>query len=164
MTDTNDSEANDSEQPDEYPEQFTDGNGNLSLTDEVKDAISVGPVDDADGPFDADHQYEHKVTHEPTEISEEYTVSEFARSMNPNALNDTARRQLARDHPEILEHHADPEPEVMTDGGEDAPEGVEFTDRQLNDLSSVLMEHGVSTGTVEGVMADLTGGDNRGDA
>lgn len=94
-----------------WPEKYRDGNGYLELTDEVRDAIDVRPAPEADGAFDPEYRDDSLVVHRPTGIREVYTTAEMARGMNPNALAATARRQLVRDHPEILEHH-DPGMEV----------------------------------------------------
>lgn len=89
-----------------WPDRYSDPNGYLKLDDEVAGAIVIRPVDDADGPWDPEHQHEHLAIHEPTGINEEYTVTEQARGMNPNDLADAARRQLVRDNPQILAFHA----------------------------------------------------------
>lgn len=138
---TENTDANDSEQRENnHRGEFTDANGDLTLTDDVKDAITVR--EDQHAGFTA--------THEPTGITDEYTVQPFARGMNGNALRDVARRQLARDHSEVLDHHRT---EAMTDGGEE----VEFADDQLDRIASALMQNGVTAGAVERVMADLSG-------
>lgn len=94
-----------------WPEKYRDGNGRLELTDEVRDAIDIKPVPEAAGPFDPEYWHDNLVVHHPTGISEEYTTAPMAKGMNPNDLRDVARRQLVRDHPEILTFH-DPGLEV----------------------------------------------------
>lgn len=79
----------------DWPEEVSGPNGQIELTEEITEDISVTQ----------DMHAGHKVVHEPTGISEEYNVQPYARNANPNFLRQNARRQLVRDNPEILEYY-----------------------------------------------------------